>query len=283
MNRNRKAYLCVFALAVAVVGAGLVATGQSGCAYNSNKLRPLYFDCEFQAAWLAELPEMPADFWDTQALFLYGFVPSFKGKILNKSYWAQPEWFPNLDNNIAKITSNRRYIAETGRWPITIWGSGIYPSEFYVKTGPGANLTVYTWIKNLAIQWKYEGVGLEPFYPAYEKIEDTRGGFDFDEIMQDPGYAAGNIELAVSPDELLLSPAYPVLEDGYVHMVRVDVRLSDDIKPGRYIAGFKAGSPSEEFSEDMRLEHGFGYTDPIGEFATSPRKYKLFIEVVESD
>lgn len=280
-DRTKRVYLplCIVTALCVVGWITLSETGQSSCSYNSQGLRLQYFDCDFQREWLAELPEMPQDFYDIRGLFQYNYI-EFAGKAINKSYWSQPEWFPNYQENINKISDTLEYQARTTRLPIVMWNSGVYPSEFYVMAKPGAQFTVYTWIKNLAIQWKYEGFGLHENWPGHITIKDSRGGFEFDEVSQDPAYAAEHIDIDFGPREFVLYPAFPVLKDGYVRMIRVDINISSEISPGIYVTGFKAGSPSKKFSQSNREFYGFDYTDPVGgEFAFGPRSYKLIIEV----
>jgi hypothetical protein len=282
MEAKRKVYLPLGMFVLICVGGWLTLNGtaQGSCSYNSQDIRPLYFGCEFQRDWLSELPQMPPDFYDIRGLFQYGFI-EFDGKAINRSYWIHPEWFSNFDENLNTIRDYAAYQEETGRIKIVLWSSGIYPSEFYVgPVRPGDSVTAYTWIKNVPIQWKNTGFRLEEYYPSHIKIENIKKDLGFDEVSQEPTYAADNLHMDFSPREFLLTPAYPNITKGYARMIRVDVNVSDDIEPGRYIVGFVAAGPSEKFSQAMYERYGFKYTDPTsGEFAASPRHYNLIIEV----
>lgn len=279
---NKKVCLPLGMFILICIGGWLTLneTVEGSCSYNTQDMRPLYFDCEAQRDWLSKIPEMPADFYDIRGLFLYNYI-DFGAKVLNRSYWMQPEWFPNFEQNVEEVRSKLEYQRSTGRNFIMAWSTGVYPSKFYAGNfRPGDNFTVYAWVKNIASQWKYEGVGLDEYYADFVDMGDSRIVLGFENVTQNPAYVMDHIGISLSPDEFVLTPAYPNLTKGYVQMIRIDVSLSDDIEPGRYIAGFATGPVSEKFSKAMYEQMGFKYTDSRGpEFHANPRHYNLVIEV----
>jgi len=289
MERKKKIGLLFLVLAIAVPSISIYALSYNGggneekCQYNSADIRPMYFDsCEFQINWLKDLPEMPEDFYEVTRLFSLGYV-QFYPKSLNESYWKQPEWFPNLNMNLETITSYQEEVNRTGMERFPVFSTGVYPSEFYLETNKkGEVLTAYTWIKNTALQSKYEGVGLYETYPSYYEIKNPRGvptkllGI----LSQNSTYAKEHIKINMTPNEFLLSPAYPTLTYDYVKMIKLDITIDTETKPGIYMIGFFVDSPSREFSTKNYETYGFGYTDGIKEFHINPRRYTLIIEVV---
>jgi len=276
-SRGKGVALIAITLAIAAFGMVLL-TVQSSCDFDSKGLREQYFDCPFQKKWAEELPEIPEDFYEVRGLFQYNYV-EFQGKVLQEEYWKQPEWYPNVGENINTIAAANKHIKETGNMRRVAWCSGVYPSEFYVATKSNRTFTTYAWVKNIPIQYKYIGINLEPIYPSKMEVEKEGREVGLDVVTQDTVYAKNHINISFSPDEFMLDPAYPTLGENYARMITMTVSVSEDIEPGLYVTGFMTDTPSKGFSLSARLQHGFDYTAPRGEFACSPRHYQLIIEV----
>lgn len=256
----------------------MIILNQNNCDYKGKGIRPLYFDCKFQNAMFSQLPEMPADFYTVRTAFVYKFV-RFTDRVLNESYWKQPEWFPTFASEGGALQAIKAF-RENESSRITIWCAGIYPADFYAKTAAGRSITVYTWVRNSPHQQKYEGIKLTPVYPECDSFEEI--GFDLgnNNVCQDLNYVKENVKIKIEPDLFLLTPSYPVYTPDSTSMIKVDISIDSDMKPGRYIVGFDSNLPPEEFNEFYYDQYGFQYTGSQREFHCAPGpQYRLFIDV----
>ncbi len=291
-NKNRSLpFIIVIAFSLVALAA-IIAMQQveivsniiaGGCDYTGKEVRSLYFDCDTQKTMFSELPEMPEDFYATRNLFLYRFI-TFTEKILDEAYWKQPEWFPNFDKEGGLLDSIKNYIEQSktsGKWGVTVWCAGIYPSDFYAKTRAGRNITVYTWIRNAPHQSKYEGIRLVEAYPACDSFEEAGFELGNNTACQDPEYAREHIKLStIEPNLFILTPNFPAFTTNHTRIIRVDLEISGDISPGRYVVGFDTNLPPEEFSQQYYEKFGFDYTGSAKEFHCSPGpQYRLFIDI----
>jgi hypothetical protein len=293
MKKNRKGIYALIIIAALIVIAGVaLATPQittyiiadNECDYPGKGIRPLYFDCEMQNTMFGQLPEMPEDFYEVRNLFLFKFV-TFNEKILDERYWKQPEWFPNFEKDGGALDAIKAYIEQSeasGKWRITTWCTGVYPSDFYAKTRAGRSITVYTWVRNAPHQFKYEGIQLVEAYPACDSFEEVGFELGNNTVCQNPDYVKQNIRISIDPNLFLLTPSFIAYTPEHTKIIKVDVSVAEEMEPGRYVVGFNVNLPSEEFNQEYYAEYGFGYTGSPREFHCAPGpQYRLFIDIEE--
>ncbi len=277
MNSKSKILIvAVIGIFISVIGLMSINTAQSTTCDDSQ--RPKYFDdCEFQNMFYQSLPDMPEDFFSLRNTFLYRYI-KYTDKVLDKTYWIQPEWYPNYNSPGGGLEAIKAY---NGR-AITVWSAGVYPSDFFISTKPGRNITVYVWVSNIHHQVKYEGIHLQKAYPACDEFEDRGFNIGNSTTCQNVTYAMQNIDINISPDMFLLTPTWPSYTNEYRKIIQINVSISDSINEGRYVVGFNVKNPPEEFNEQYYSEYGFGYTGSIREFhVDQPAEYRLFIDVGE--
>lgn len=265
-------------------------------AKSDDSIRSQYFPENYQKQMFKELPLMPEDFFQKQILLITNRI-QFDPEIFNESYWKQPEWFSasaTKNDYITRVVPLiNKHIENPGRGGI--WCVGIFPAESIVFSKNRKEFDVYMWIRSAPIVKKWMGVGIYTEYPKYVAIsENPISKTPEIEVIQDPEYIMENINITVTPDIVKLGPSYKsfhiprdelvyyTYDYDYTEMIKINIKLSDDIKPGNYAVKLRFGSPPKELSEQWYLEHGLMYTDPIRDFTcgTEGKQSSYYLAIV---
>ncbi len=187
----------------------------------------------------AALPAMPSNFQQVE-------------KEINKSmlfdvgeeYWKQPEFYPTFEKFIPLM---KKPPAER----IAIWGVGIYPARHEYRAQKGSEFTATVYLHASWLVQTYQGAKLVAEY--------------------DKRY----FDVSVSPDIVLLGPAYPKFDKNWAQKITVKVRVKEVPKGVHYIIVNPKAPPDEKILEWRSKYKGLYDSMP----ASSPEQPYLRIAV----
>lgn len=171
------------------------------------------------------IPEKPGDFAaykrDVQSGQLFDVCS------LESKYWKQPEWYGESWDRGRKQYYDK---SDYGRWGV--WGHGSMPSEIGYQAEnmkEGNELEVCNFFHTGWGVWTWQGFELELIDNEY-------------------------FEVNMEPKQIMLTPTFPIFEDGWVKRVRLNIKAKKDIPPGDYVVGYKVTSPNSDKSNEWTKE-----------------------------
>ncbi|MCX9082326.1 MAG: hypothetical protein OIN83_09025 [Candidatus Methanoperedens sp.] len=138
---------------------------------------------------------------------------------LKEDYWNRPEFYPTWEKY-------RSQTHDFSRWGVT--GFGAFPSliSYNVKDmKAGDRLETCTYVRS--------GWNIETFQGLHLNMDHDQSKFDVNII----------------PGDLLLSPTYPELIEGWTNKVKITIVAKEDIK-GTYNFRLRGESPSPEKTKE---------------------------------
>lgn len=193
----------------------------------------------------ALLPTVPNDFLYKVYLMKYGRFVDIG--TLGPEYYKQPEFDPDFSRfglRYWKEWANANYSKK--QWG-TI-GFRTYPFSQHILAAPGNsfNLTLF-----LSTDWNvetYQGVHLEPTFIENAVTEDGKS-------IKASVDGAKYINVNVTPNEFLMTPAFPQFTEDWVRKLSFVGKISNDTPKGVYIVSFKMSAPSQANADKWLLEY----------------------------
>lgn len=220
-----------------------------------------------------DLPSVPNDFWPVVTLIRAGRVADMCGRV-NESYWKQPEMLPTF------YTTGVPDMLTTGRGRVFM-GYGAFPGEVLTSIDPDVDSTIRSCFFVMA-GWHvstYQGMHLSPAYPGNISFLENRFHDGTMEVTQDSEANKGYFTISVTPENLLLEPAWGYFYNGWIQKVDVLVTVSPDTPPGKYIIGVNPTGPPVSLDQEWLWEYKTLYV-PIGGFGLDRPFYSIGVEVV---
>ncbi len=178
------------------------------------------------------IPERPDDF---QAFFREVRSGGYTNLCdLPEEYWKQPAFYGrSWETAQKKFYDNPNYKL----WGV--YGHGMMPNRVgftFENMKEGDEFEYCSFLHNGFGVWTYQGFQLEA--NIYK-----------DEVNKNEYF---NIE--ISPEEVVLSPTFPVFEDGWTQRIKYSLEAKKEIPQGKYELRIRVKDPTEEFSRRMISE-----------------------------
>lgn len=164
------------------------------------------------------LPVMPADFKEVEAAINESMIYD-----VGEEYYKQPEFYPTFEQFIGAM---KKPPAER----IAIWGVGIYPARHEYRAQKESEFSFVVYLHASWLVQTYQGAKLEASY--------------------DKKY----FDVSVSPDIVLLGPAYPKFHKDWTQKITVKVRVKNASKSVHYIS-INPKLPSEQKEIEWRSKY----------------------------
>lgn len=201
----------------------------------------------------ADLPPFPNDFLYKTYLIKVGRF--FDIGSLDERYWKQPEFDPDFTRYGLKYWNDLK----SKDYKKTHWstsGMRTYPFEQYVEAAPGYSFNISV---IMSTDWSveaYQGIHIKTLF-----INSTVSA-DGKKIAASEG-AERYINVNVTPDEFLLTPAFPIFTYDWNRKLLFTGKISEDTPAGTYILSFDLIPPSQANSEKWFMEHLNLYSDGV--------------------
>ena len=214
------------------------------------------------------LPPVPEDFLYKVYLLKYGRFVDIAS--LGPEYYKQPEF----DSEFTKY--GLRYWEEwkNAGYSKTHWGTvgfRVYPFSQHVQAAPGNSFNVTVIFSSDWNVETYQGVKIIPRFITNAVTEDGKT------IYADDG--APFINVNVSPNEFLLTPAFPQFTPDWTKKLTFTGKIDENTPPGTYILSMKVGKPTEENSDKWLLEYLNLYSEGSDMIITDKPLLQAFIYV----
>lgn len=148
----------------------------------------------------SSLPAMPSNFQQVEETVNKSMIYD-----VGEEYWKQPEFYPTFEKFVALMKSPP---AER----IAIWGVGVYPARHEYKAQQGSEFSFVVYLHASWLVQTYQGAKL---------IAD---------------YDKRYFDVSVSPDTVLLGPAYPKFDKNWAQKITVSVRVKEAPEGTHYIS-----------------------------------------------
>jgi hypothetical protein len=210
----------------------------------------------------SQLPPLPSDFLVRVYMVKNGRF--FDITDLGENYWKQPEFDPEFTRMGLRYWTD----IKDNNFKKTHWSTaGIrsYPYEQYVYSKPGDSFNVSL---IFSADWSveaFQGVKIIPYFMNSTFTSDGKSVM----ASQD---ASDYINVNVTPDEFLLTPAFPIFTHDWNRRVIFTGKISENTPPGNYILSFKIGIPSPLNEQKWYMEHLNLYSEGI-ELVKSDKPY----------
>lgn len=217
---------------------------------------------------MTKLPSIPEDFYYYKYMMMSGQISQEELANLSSDYYMQPEWISHSFTESCIPLFLRE--ADTTRW--TPEGYGTFPHELIIGTTKGGVIEVYAFVHAGCGVENYQGLKL---VPSFSK---SSMGMDGIVIPIDQELSKQHIGISITPDNILLSPAYPLYQNGWVQKVKVTIRIGEDTPSGIYGAGFDVTTADPYYEAMWRKDLGGGYTSKSS-FGIAEQQFKVTIYV----
>ncbi|MFH0972121.1 MAG: hypothetical protein V1835_06165 [Candidatus Micrarchaeota archaeon] len=231
-------------------------------------VRPRYFGSITDEIF-KELPPFPKDFYVIKLLFELGKITD-PGKV-TADYWKQPEFYRGFDSQGVKMMAN----PPQGRWGA--FGLGTYPGETVVLAPKQSEFETRFFIHTSWLVQTYQGMGLYSVFPKSGSLQSTSYPDDTKAVQQDPETIKQYFDVTVTPDVVLLEPAFPIFKEGWTQMVTVKVRVKNP-PSGKYLIGINSGSPPSGKATEWLWKYKTNYVGG-GSSSIGVPWYTIFIQV----
>ena len=215
------------------------------------------------------LPPVPNDFLYKVYLIKYGrFVNVGE---LGPEYYKQPEFDPDFTK------FGLRYWEEwkDENYTKKHWGTvGIrsYPFSQHIMSKPGYSFNIMLFI---SANWNietYQGIRLTTRFLDKAFTEDGKA------IVSSPN-ASMYVHANITPNEFLLTPAFPQFTDNWVQKVNVVGKVSENSPKGTYILSMEVGKPEQKNSDKWLLQYLNLYSEGVEMIQTDKPYLQAFIYV----
>lgn len=230
--------------------------------------RPSYFGSITDEIF-KELPAFPKDFYIVKLLFELGKVTD-PTKITSE-YYKQPEFYPQFESQGVQMMSN----PPQGRWGA--FGYGTYPSETVVLTPRQGEFQAGFFFYTSWIVQTYQGLSLTTTFPSRATLMKSYFPDNTQTVIQDPAIVSKYFEVSVSPNVLLLEPAFPVFKSNWAQQIIVTVKVKNP-PPGKYAISLYAGDPPSDKGNEWLWKYKNNYVGGTAHSIGAPM-YSIFIEV----
>jgi len=192
-----------------------------------------------------ELPEVPSDFLYTVYLIKAGKF--FDINSLSENYWKQPEFDPEFTRQGLKYwTSWHDPKFRKSHW--STMGVRSYPYNQYVNSVPGDSFNITLFFSSDWNVETYQGMRISP---AWLSDATTQEG----KIVSASPDAEKYINVNITPNQFLLSPAFPMFTKEWIKELSFTGKIADDTPPGLYVLSMDILDPDQDKSDEWFLEH----------------------------
>ncbi len=237
---------------------------------DTNTTRPNYFGELLTQKVFGQLPPFPGDFYQFRLLMKLGKLTN--ASILGPEYWKQPEFYPEFEDQGVPIMRE----PPAGRFGA--FGYGSFPAEIVILTTAGSSVTTTFYMHTSWLVETYQGMGFAPVFPASGSLLLSSFPDENKTVVQNSTLAAQYFDVKVSPDYILLEPAFPTFSANWTQKIDVTITVKPNTPPGRYLVGIDAVSPPDAKSDEWLLKYKNKYTTAGGTSVGAPW-YSAYIEV----
>lgn len=269
---NNKPILAVIAIVAVIVGVLFLSqSGITGAAtVNDRKDYKINFELEGERYTTEKvfqnLLPLPEDFGKVRVLILTNAIRDLSS--FGQEYWMQPEWEPSfLETCLPRLREG-----DFPKGMHAVGGYGIFPTRQGWIVNPGEKIVTMTVIRSACFVPIYQGIGLKVNYP-----ESARFRNELEIWYSDPNKAIQYFTVDYSPRDVVLGPMFPIIHPSYAQRVDVNITVSPETPPGKYIVELKPTGTSYELSQAMYRKYLNMYDDTGSRFQIGG--YTLFIEV----
>ena len=167
------------------------------------------------------IPERPNDF-DAYTRDIWSGAYNDLCEI-NDGYWKQPEFYGSSWTNAFKTFYDNPDYSKWG-----VYGQGNMPREIsysFTNLKKGDEFELCSFFHNGFGVWTYQGFQLIPIENEYFDIE-------------------------ITPNQLTVSPTFPVFEDGWTQKIEIKLIAKTDVPIGNYVLGFETQEPNPEYARE---------------------------------
>jgi hypothetical protein len=173
-----------------------------------------------------DLPAIPSD-W-SQRKFLFDNGRFYGLKALTSDYYLQPEFYDDWQDLGISYFEGGGTGCKAG-----FFGT---PSSQRIYTKAGADIETYMIVRSSFCDSSLQPLGLSGGYPSGGTTDD---GIKF---VQNPDFVRTHISLRMTPTNVVLGRAYPVLESTWAQKVSIVISVSKDTPRGLYVVSLVTGS-----------------------------------------
>lgn len=214
----------------------------------SDTSRPKY--CQegkcIEDAVFSELPAYPEDFKSVYtAVYMdaYNLMENFSIRYPDENYFNQPEFYG--EESFVK-TGVQYYTSKPLIWGA---GGGPYRADWIISNvSVGDTFPVVTYWHNGWSVYKYQAFQLVPEFPESATIR--LGDY---KVVQDPEQAKACFDININPNNLLLSPTYPIFYQGWTQKIVAEITPKCS---GDWVINIVAVKPTPEFKSDIIYKYG---------------------------
>ncbi len=226
--------------------------------------------CDLPPQVFSKLPAFPKDFYANKLLFELAKISDVN--YFGEEYWKQPEFYKGFEEQGCELYQ----YPPRDRW--AAFGYGTYPSEVVVLSKRNDEFEATFFAYSSWLVQTYQGLGMQASYPASGRLQTSEFPDGTRNVSVDPEETRKYFEIvSITPSDVLLEPAFPVFEEGWVHKVKVRVKVKD-AKPGRYLVGVDVGMPSAEKNDEWFWKYKLNYVSS-GSHSIGVPWYTMFVEV----
>jgi len=215
------------------------------------------------------LPVVPEDF--LFRVYLIKIGKFFDIGSMSENYWKQPEFDPDFTR------MGLRYWKEIkdNDYKKTHWSTaGIrsYPYEQYVAAKPGYMFNVSVIMSSDWSVEAYQGIHIRPTF--------IRNAVRADGKFQNASIDADKyIQVNVTPNEFLLTPAFPVFTEDWSRMLTFTGRIANETPEGVYILSYEIEKPASMNSEKWFMQYLNLYSEGVQMVKVDKPYLQVFIYV----
>ena len=216
-----------------------------------------------------DLPDMPGDFIRQTYLIKVGRL--FDIEDLGEEYWKQPEFDPEFSRKGLKYWQDFGMTGfKKSHW--STMGIRSYPYSQYVTTKPGYSFNVTLFVSSGWSVETFQGIHIEPTWigSAVSQIGD---------LLNSTDDAGDYINVNVTPNEFLLTPAFPKFTTNWVKKIKFTGKVGEDTPDGLYILSMDVSAPSEDQSNEWFLDHLNLYSEGVQMIKLDKPYLQVFINV----
>jgi hypothetical protein len=215
------------------------------------------------------LPPVPNDFLYKVYLIKYGKYVTIDQ--LGPEYYKQPEFDPDFTKFGLRYWEEWKDSNYTKKYWGTV-GLRSYPFSQHIVSAPGYsfNITLF-----LSSNWNietYQGLKITPTFIPKAQSEDGKD-------MVGLSNASKYINVNVTPNEFLLTPAFPQFTPDWVQKLTFTGKIADDTPKGIYILSMKIDKPSSANSDKWLLQYLNLYSEGADMITTDKPYLQAFIYV----
>ena len=199
------------------------------------------------------LPPLPVDF--LYKVYMIKLGKFFDIGNMDESYWKQPEFDPEFTRmglRYWKEISNNDY--KKTHWSAS--GVRSYPFEQYVSSKPGYSFNVSVIFSTDWSVEAYQGVRIVPKFLSNATYGDGK-------FVTSTSDASDYISVNVTPQEFLLTPAYPMFTQEWNKKLTFTGKISEKTPPGTYILSYDIQKPRQENSDKWFMQYLNLYSEGV--------------------